>query len=112
VWRPARKPFRMGPQMSSSVNQRTEEKVKPKSKWNTNLRLWRPCPPRRTHKHLNPLHERTAQKQMPEERLQKLLAHAGVASRRKAEELITAGRVSVNGETVTTLGSKADLSID
>ena len=49
---------------------------------------------------------------MAEERLQKILAHAGVASRRKAEELITAGRVSVNGETVTTLGSKADLSID
>jgi 23S rRNA pseudouridine2605 synthase len=49
---------------------------------------------------------------MPEERLQKLLAHAGVASRRKAEELITAGRVSVNGATVTELGSKADLSKD
>lgn len=49
---------------------------------------------------------------MAEERLQKILAHAGVASRRKAEELITAGRVSVNGETVTELGSKADLSID
>ncbi len=49
---------------------------------------------------------------MPEERLQKILAHAGVASRRKAEELITAGRVSVNGQTVTELGSKADLSVD
>ena len=49
---------------------------------------------------------------MPEERLQKILAHAGVASRRKAEELITAGRVSVNGETVTELGSKADLAVD
>jgi 23S rRNA pseudouridine2605 synthase len=49
---------------------------------------------------------------MPEERLQKILAHAGVASRRKAEELILAGRVSVNGETVTELGSKADLSTD
>ncbi len=49
---------------------------------------------------------------MPEERLQKILAHAGVASRRKAEELITAGRVSVNGKTVTELGSKADLSVD
>ncbi|MBV9295638.1 MAG: rRNA pseudouridine synthase [Acidobacteriaceae bacterium] len=49
---------------------------------------------------------------MPEERLQKILAHAGVTSRRKAEELITAGRVSVNGETITELGSKADLSID
>lgn len=49
---------------------------------------------------------------MPEERLQKILAHAGVASRRKAEELIVAGRVSVNGETVTELGSKADLAVD
>ncbi|MBV9612688.1 MAG: rRNA pseudouridine synthase [Acidobacteriaceae bacterium] len=49
---------------------------------------------------------------MPEERLQKILAHAGVASRRKAEELIAAGRVSVNGQTVTELGSKADLAID
>lgn len=49
---------------------------------------------------------------MAEERLQKILAHAGVASRRKAEELIVEGRVSVNGETVTTLGSKADLSVD
>lgn len=49
---------------------------------------------------------------MPEERLQKILAHAGVASRRKAEELILAGRVSVNGKTVTELGSKADLTSD
>ena len=49
---------------------------------------------------------------MPEERLQKILAHAGIASRRKAEELIVAGRVSVNGETVTALGSKADLATD
>jgi 23S rRNA pseudouridine2605 synthase len=49
---------------------------------------------------------------MPEERLQKILAHAGIVSRRKAEALISAGRVSVNGATVTELGSKADLSID
>ncbi|HEX4231506.1 MAG TPA: pseudouridine synthase [Bryobacteraceae bacterium] len=49
---------------------------------------------------------------MPEERLQKILAHAGIASRRKAEELILAGRVSVNGETVVELGSKADLGVD
>jgi 23S rRNA pseudouridine2605 synthase len=49
---------------------------------------------------------------MAEERLQKILAHAGIASRRKAEELITAGRVAVNGETVTQLGSKADVSRD
>src|SRR5215469_5846981 len=45
---------------------------------------------------------------MPEERLQKLLAHAGIASRRKAEQLILEGRVTVNGAVITTLGSKAD----
>ncbi|PYX61716.1 MAG: rRNA pseudouridine synthase, partial [Acidobacteria bacterium] len=45
---------------------------------------------------------------MPAERLQKIIAAAGVASRRKAEELITAGRVVVNGNVVTELGSKAD----
>ena len=49
---------------------------------------------------------------MAEERLQKLLAHAGIASRRKAEELIVAGHVSVNGHTITELGSKADLAVD
>ena len=41
-------------------------------------------------------------------RLQKILADAGVASRRAAEALIAAGRVSVNGVVVTTLGAKAD----
>lgn len=40
------------------------------------------------------------------ERLQKVIAQAGVASRRKAEELISAGRVTVNGEVVTELGTK------
>lgn len=43
-----------------------------------------------------------------EERLQKYLAEAGIASRRKAEELITAGLVKVNGVTVTELGTKVD----
>ena len=45
---------------------------------------------------------------MPAERLQKIIAAAGIASRRKAEELITNGLVSVNGQTVTALGTKAD----
>jgi 23S rRNA pseudouridine2605 synthase len=45
---------------------------------------------------------------MPVERLQKIIAAAGIASRRKAEELITSGRVVVNGQVVTELGSKAD----
>ncbi len=49
---------------------------------------------------------------MPEQRLQKILSQAGVASRRKAEELITEGRVTVNGEVVTALGSKADFDVD
>jgi 23S rRNA pseudouridine2605 synthase len=42
------------------------------------------------------------------QRLQKIVAAAGIASRRKAEELIASGRVQVNGQTVTELGSKAD----
>ncbi len=46
------------------------------------------------------------------ERLQKLLSGAGIASRRAAEDLIRQGRVSVNGRTVTELGTKADLSRD
>src|SRR5678815_1120885 len=41
-------------------------------------------------------------------RLQRYLAAAGVAARRKAEDLITAGRVSVNGEVVRVLGTKVD----
>ena len=45
---------------------------------------------------------------MPPERLQKILARVGVASRRAAEALITAGRVAVDGRVVTELGSKAD----
>lgn len=45
---------------------------------------------------------------MPTERLQKIIAAAGITSRRKAEELITGGLVSVNGQVVTELGSKAD----
>jgi len=45
---------------------------------------------------------------MPAERLQKIIAAAGIASRRKAEQLITGGLVVVNGQVVTELGSKAD----
>lgn len=43
-----------------------------------------------------------------EERLQKFLAECGVASRRKCEELITAGKVKVNGKIVTELGTKVN----
>ena len=49
---------------------------------------------------------------MPVERLQKIISAAGVTSRRKAEQLITGGLVSVNGQVVTELGSKADLEQD
>ena len=46
---------------------------------------------------------------MKEERLQKFLANAGVASRRKCEELILEGKVEVNGKTVTELGKKVSI---
>ncbi len=54
---------------------------------------------------------------MAEERLQKILAASGVASRRACEQLITEGRVQINGQTVTELGTKVDpelaqLSVD
>jgi len=49
---------------------------------------------------------------MAVERLQKIIAAAGVASRRKAEQLISAGLVKVNGHVITELGSKADLETD
>ena len=46
------------------------------------------------------------------ERLQKIIARAGITSRRKAEELILQGRVTVNGRVVKELGSKADAERD
>jgi 23S rRNA pseudouridine2605 synthase len=46
------------------------------------------------------------------ERLQKILSTAGIASRRKSEQLIVEGRVTVNGDIITELGSKADLDHD
>lgn len=49
---------------------------------------------------------------MPAERLQKILSHAGVASRRHAEQIIQEGRVTVNGAVITELGSKADFETD
>jgi 23S rRNA pseudouridine2605 synthase len=45
---------------------------------------------------------------MSEERLQKIMAGCGIASRRKAEEIIAAGRVTLNGKVVTEQGTKAD----
>src|SRR5712671_5800591 len=49
---------------------------------------------------------------MGAERLQKILAHAGLASRRKAEALIESGHVTVNGKVIRELGSKADIDED
>jgi 23S rRNA pseudouridine2605 synthase len=47
-----------------------------------------------------------------QERLQKIIARAGIASRRHAEQLIVSGQVRVNGEVITELGSKADATAD
>ena len=49
---------------------------------------------------------------MAQERLQKIMAASGVASRRKAEEIIAAGRVRLNGKVVTEQGTKADSERD
>jgi len=49
---------------------------------------------------------------MAQERLQKILSQAGVASRRQAEKIMTEGRVTVNGAVVMELGTKADLDTD
>jgi 23S rRNA pseudouridine2605 synthase len=46
------------------------------------------------------------------ERLQKILSHAGICSRRKAEQLILDGKVKVNGKVVRELGTEADPSVD
>ena len=49
---------------------------------------------------------------MEKVRLQKFLADAGIASRRKAEELILQGKVKVNGKIVTELGTKVTPNVD
>jgi len=63
---------------------------------------------------VRPLH--SGDKKIPEknmqERLQKIIARAGIASRRHAEQLILSGQVRVNGRVVTELGTKADVSKD
>src|SRR5579862_6879317 len=50
--------------------------------------------------------------QQEEERLARYLAHAGIASRRHAEEIIAAGRVQVNGQVMTVQGTKIDPARD
>jgi 23S rRNA pseudouridine2605 synthase len=49
---------------------------------------------------------------VPEERLQKILSQAGVASRRQAEKIMLEGRVTVNGAVASELGTKANLETD
>ena len=49
---------------------------------------------------------------MAEERLQKVIAAAGIASRRHAEEIILAGRVTVNGDVVREMGTRVDAERD
>ncbi len=49
---------------------------------------------------------------MTEERIAKIIANAGITSRRKAEELVISGRVAVNGKVVKECGRKADIDND
>ncbi|MCM2314569.1 MAG: pseudouridine synthase [Thermoanaerobaculia bacterium] len=49
---------------------------------------------------------------MAQERLQKIIAKAGIASRRRAEDMIREGHVTVNGRVVTELGTRADAALD
>ncbi len=52
------------------------------------------------------------ERELMQERLQKIIARAGIASRRHAEQLILSGQVRVNGRVVTELGTKADAGKD
>jgi 23S rRNA pseudouridine2605 synthase len=65
-----------------------------------------------TKKPAVPVKKAPAAEEKSGERLQKILAQAGIASRRKAEEIILEGRVVVNGTVVTELGTRADLEKD
>jgi 23S rRNA pseudouridine2605 synthase len=57
-------------------------------------------------------HYETQLRENMEQRLQKILSQAGVASRRAAEKLIAEGRVTLNGKTVLEMGTKADADTD
>src|SRR5216110_2422856 len=57
-------------------------------------------------------HSSLVTRQLSGERLQKILANAGIASRRAAEQMIAAGRVRVNDKVVTEMGVRADPRTD
>src|SRR5262249_52678207 len=59
-----------------------------------------------------PRESRPESREVGPQRLQKIIAQAGVSSRRSAEKLIADGRVTVNGETVSRMGTKADPARD
>jgi 23S rRNA pseudouridine2605 synthase len=61
-----------------------------------------------SHRHGTPARNKPDQSDAGPERLQKVLAHAGVGSRRACEELILQGRVTINGQTVRQLGTRVD----
>jgi 23S rRNA pseudouridine2605 synthase len=65
-----------------------------------------------TEKGQSPQKHAEAQEHQGEERLARFLAHAGVASRRHAEELIAAGRVQVNGVTIVSQGVRINATTD
>src|SRR4051812_12236570 len=93
---------------------RPERGAKPPS---ARARGWGPARPEkserlRPERGAKPPSERARAESSGPQRLQKVLSAAGIASRRLSEELISQGRVSVNGQTVTTLGSKADPASD
>jgi 23S rRNA pseudouridine2605 synthase len=71
-----------------------------------------PAKPAKNRSGESPSSENQPTRAESKERLQKIIASAGIASRRKAEELILDGRVQVNGQVITELGTKADPAQD
>jgi len=107
-----RRPFRAkGPQSASSTPSR-----RPRPGSGSGPRPPKAGPPRRDH--AGSRHETGSKSRTPApltdaepgtpERLQKVLAHAGIGSRRTCEELILQGRVSINGEIIRVLGTRVD----
>jgi 23S rRNA pseudouridine2605 synthase len=104
----------MSRRRSEAGGRRCEERLRPERGAGGKPRAARP--PSETARRWGPARlEKSgpnARETPPLERLQKILSAAGVASRRASEDLIREGRVSVNGTTVTELGTKADARRD